>query len=152
MQTIKNLVFLAIVLLLLILALIFYNKANYYKSLSAAIPDTVYVPKPYKVVEIQKKYIEKPVRVLVYPRDSALRKALEHQDIITGIDITPNLLTIDKIKPGGVVFSHQYILPSFREIKIDPGGNVRIKKKRYLGLKILGAAVIAGTTAYLITK
>ena len=50
------------------------------------VPDTVYVPKPYKVVEIKKEYIEKPVRVLVYLKDTTLRKQAEHSDIITEIN------------------------------------------------------------------
>ena len=50
------------------------------------VPDTVFVPKPYKVVEIKKEYIEKPVKVFVYLKDTTLRKQAEHSDIITGID------------------------------------------------------------------
>ena len=50
------------------------------------VPDTVFVPKPYKVVEIKKEYIEKPVRVLVYLKDTTLRKQAEQSDIITGVN------------------------------------------------------------------
>ena len=76
------------------------------------VPDTVFVPKPYKVVEIKKEYIEKPVKVLVYLKDTTLRKQAEHSDIITGIDFKQHnlfhkmdFIKIDKINPKGLVFS-----------------------------------------------
>ena len=50
------------------------------------VPDTVFVPKPYKVVEIKKEYIEKPVKVYVYLKDTTLRKQAEQSDIITGVN------------------------------------------------------------------
>lgn len=123
------------------------------------VPDTVFVPKPYKVIEIKKEYIEKPVKVLVYLKDTALRKQAEHSDIITGIDFKRHnlfhkmdFITIDKINPKGLVFSNQYEVPPVREIKIDMNGNLQTKKKRYRGLKIIASAVIVGTTAYFIHK
>lgn len=121
------------------------------------VPDTVYVPKPYKVVEIKKEYIEKPVKVLVYLKDTTLRKQAEHSDIITGIDFKRHnlfqkldLIKIDKINPQGVVMSNEYQLPPVREIKIDMNGNLQTKKKRHIGLKIIASAVIVGTTSYFI--
>jgi len=121
------------------------------------VPDTVFVPKPYKVVEIKKEYIEKPVRVLVYLKDTTLRKRAEHSDIITGIDFKRHhlfqkidFIKIDKINPQGLVFSNEYQVPPIRELKIDLNGNLQTKKKRYIGLKILVSAVIVGTTSYFI--
>jgi hypothetical protein len=117
------------------------------------------VPKPYKVVEIKKEYIEKPVKVLVYLKDTALRKQAEHSDIITGIDFNRHnlfhkmdFIKIDKINPKGLVFSNEYEVPPVREIKIDMNGNLQTKKKRYRGLKIIASAVIVGTTTYFIHK
>lgn len=121
------------------------------------VPDTVYVPKPYKVVEIQKEYIEKPVKVLVYLKDTTLRKQAEHSDIITGINFKRHnlfqkldLIKIDKINPQGIVMSNEYQVPPVREIKIDMNGNLQTKKKRHIGLKIIASAVIVGTTSYFI--
>ena len=121
------------------------------------VPDTVFVQKPYKVVEIKKEYIEKPVKVLVYLKDTTLRKQVEHSDIITGINFKRHnlfnkmdFIKIDKINPQGLVFSNEYQVPPIREIKIDLNGNLQTKKKRYIGLKILASAVIAGTTSYFI--
>ena len=121
------------------------------------VPDTVFVPKPYKVMEIKKEYIEKPVKVLVYLKDTTLRKEAEHTDIITGINFKRHnlfnkmdFIKIDKINPQGLVFSNEYQVPPVREIKIDLNGNLQTKKKRYIGLKIIASAVIVGTTSYFI--
>lgn len=121
------------------------------------VPDTVFVPKPYKVIVIKKDYIEKPVRVLVYLKDTALRNQVEHSDIITGIDFKRHnlfqkldLIKIDKINPQGIVMSNEYQVPTVREIKIDLNGNLQTKKKRYIGLKILASALAIGTTSYFI--
>lgn len=121
------------------------------------VPDTVYVPKPYKVVEIQKQYIEKPVKVFVYLKDTTLRKQAERSDIITGIDFKRHSLfrkldfiKIDKINPQGIVMSNTYEVPPIRELKIDFNGNLQTKKKRYIGLKIIISSVFVGTTAYFI--
>jgi hypothetical protein len=123
------------------------------------VPDTVFVPKPYKVVEIKKEYIEKPVKVLVYLKDTTLRKQAEHSDIITGIDFKRHnlfhkfdLIKIDKINPQGIVMSNEYEVPPVREIKIDLNGNLQTKKKRHIGLKIIASAVIVGTTSYFIRQ
>ena len=122
-------------------------------------PDTVFVPKPYKVVEIKKEYIEKPVKVLVYLKDTTLRKQAEHSDIITGINFKRHnlfnkmdFIKIDKINPQGLVFSNEYKVPPIRELKIDLSGNLQTKKKRYIGLKIIASAVVVGTTSYFIHR
>ncbi len=121
------------------------------------VPDTIYVSKPYKVVEIKKEYIEKPVKVFVYLKDTALRKAAEHSDIITGIDFKSgnlfhkmDFIKVDKISPLGLITSNEYKMPEVREIKIDLKGNVEVKKKRHIPLKIIGTAFIIGTSAYFI--
>lgn len=123
------------------------------------VPDTVFVPKPYKVVEIKKEYIEKPVKVYVYLKDTTLRKKAEQSDIITGVNFKRHnlfqkmdFIKIDKINPQGLVFSNEYQVPPVREIKIDLNGNLQTKKKRYIGLKIIASAVIVGTTSYFIHR
>lgn len=123
------------------------------------VPDTVFVPKPYKVLEIKKEYIEKPVKILVYLKDTTLRKQAEHSDIITGINFKRHnlfnkmdFIKIDKINPQGLVFSNEYKVPPIRELKIDLNGNLQTKKKRYIGLKIIASAVVVGTTSYFIHR
>ena len=150
-------------LCLILLFLLLFKSCELEKAKQLAennrVPDTVFVPKPYKVVEIKKEYIEKPVRVLVYLKDTALRKRAEHSDIITGIDFKRHnlfhkmdFIKIDKINPQGLVFSNEYQMPPIRELKIDLNGNLQTKKKRFVGLKIIASAVIVGTTAYFIHK
>jgi hypothetical protein len=123
------------------------------------VPDTVFVPKPYKVVEIKREYIEKPVKVLVYLKDTTLRKQVEQSDIITGVNFKRHnlfnkmdFIKIDKINPQGLVFSNEYKVPPIRELKIDLNGNLQTKKKRYIGLKIIASAVVVGTTSYFIHR
>jgi hypothetical protein len=121
------------------------------------VPDSVFVSKPYKITIIKREYIEKPVRVLVFLKDTTLRKQAEHSDIITGIDFKRHnlfhkldLIKIDKINPQGIVMSNEYQVPPIREIKIDMNGNLQTKKKRYIGLKIIASAIAIGTTTYFI--
>ena len=123
------------------------------------VPDTVYVPKPYKVVEIQKQYIEKPVKVFVYLKDTTLRKQAERSDIITGIDFKRHnlfrkldFIKIDKINPQGIVMSNTYEVPPLRELKIDLNGNLQTKKKRYIGLKIVAGLILTSASVYVIQK
>ena len=123
------------------------------------VPDTVFVPKPYKVIEIKKEYIEKPVKVLVYLKDTTLRKQAEQSDIITGINFKRHnlfnkmdFIKIDKINPQGLVFSNEYNVPPIRELKIDLNGNLQTKKKQHIGLKIIASAVVVGTTSYFIHR
>lgn len=122
-----------------------------------SIPDTVFVSKPYKVVEIKTKYIEKPVKVLVYLKDTILRKQVEHSNIITGINFKPHhffqkmdFIKIDKITPSGIALSNEYEVPPIRELNIDLNGNLQTKKKRYIVVKIIASAVIIGTASYFI--
>jgi len=145
-----------ILLFLLLLKSCELEKTKQYAEANR-VPDTVYVPKPYKVVVIQKQYIEKPVKVIVYLKDTTLRKQAERSDIITGIDFKRHnlfhkmdFLKVDKIDPQGIVFSNEYKLEPVREIKIDMTGNVQVKKKRHLGLKIAGSILAGSVSAYFI--
>ena len=121
--------------------------------------DTVFVPKPFKVIEIQKQYIETPVQVIVYLKDTVLRTQAEHSDIITGIDFKRHnlfhkldFITIDKINPLGIVFSSKYQVDPVREIKIDGSGNLQTKKKRHIGLKIASGIVATSVTAFIVRQ
>lgn len=121
------------------------------------IPDTIYVSKPYKVIEIKKEYIEKPVTVYVYPKDTVLRHKAERSDIITGVNIKPanlfhkmDFIRIDRINPSGMVMRNEYQMPPLREIKIDPKGNLEVKKKRFTKLKYVAGAMVIGATGLII--
>ncbi len=123
------------------------------------IPDTVFVNKPYKVVVIKKEYIEKPIKVFVYLKDTTLRKEAEHSDIITAIHVkrknifgNDDIIGIDRITPKGIVLSSQYETPAFREIKIDMQGNMQVKKKRFTKLKKIGTIVLISAAGFIIGK
>ncbi|MEO8760136.1 MAG: hypothetical protein ABI448_04545 [Bacteroidia bacterium] len=123
------------------------------------IPDTVYIHKAYKVVEIKKEYIEKPVQVFVYLKDTSLRKEAEHSDIITAVHVkrknlfgNEDIIGIDRITPKGIVLSSQYETPAFREIKIDMQGNMQVKKKRFTKLKKIGTIVLISAAGFIIGK
>jgi hypothetical protein len=141
---VKNISVMCIIAILLIALMVKSCELNRAENLAEKrrIPDTVYVSKPYKVVEIRKEYIEKPVKVYVYLKDTSLRREAEHSDIITGIDIKranlfhrTDFLRVDRITPLGIVLSNEYQLPAFREVKIDMHANVQVKKKRFTKLK-----------------
>lgn len=108
--------------------------------------DTVFVKKPYEVIKTETRYIEKPVYVKVFQKDTTLRKEAEKSDIITAVEIQPKEIRIDRITPQGIVFSNQYDMPAYREIKIDNLGNLQVKKKRRIFSKLLciAGAVAAG--------
>lgn len=150
-------------LCLILLCLLLFKSCELKKAKQVAennrVPDTIFISKPYKVVEIEKEYIEKPVKVLVYMKDTALRQQVEQSDIITGIHFKRHnifhkldFIKIDKIDPQGIVFSNQYQVPPIKELKIDLNGNLQIKKKRYIGLKIVAGIIASGTTVYFINK
>lgn len=148
-------------LCLILLFLLLFKSCELEKAKQMAennrVPDTIYVPKPYKVIEIKKEYIEKPVKVYVYPKDTALRKQAEQSDIITGVVFKPHnlfrkmdFIKVDRINPQGIIFSNEYQTAPLREIKIDLNGNIQVKKKRHIGLKIIASALVVGTTGYFI--
>ena len=141
---IKNISVVTVIAFLLMLLLVksCENRRLEKRLEEARIPDTIFVKKPYKVTEIKTAYIEKPVKVYVYIRDTILRKEAEHSDIITGIDIKRkglftkmDFIKVDRITPRGIVLSSEYVLPPLREIRIDEHGNVEAKKKRFPKLK-----------------
>lgn len=128
-------------------------------SMKNHVPDTVYISKPYKVVEIKTKYIEKPIKVFVYKTDTVFRKILEQSDIITGITYKKgnlfrklDLVTIGKINLKGEVFESRYELPPLKEIKIDHKGNLQTKKKRYIGLKIIAGVVLTSSAGFFVHR
>ena len=158
---IKNISIATVIGILLILLLIksCENSALKKHVEELRVPDTVYVPKPYKVVEIKPQYIEKPVKVYVYLKDTTLRKEAEQSDIITGVHLkrknlfsSDELLTLDKITPKGIVLRNEYITPKIGELRIDEKGNVEIKKKKFTKLKKAAAIVLPLAAGFLIGR
>ena len=123
------------------------------------VPDTFFVKKPYKVTEIKIQYVEKPVKVYVYLKDTTLRKEAEQSDIITGVHLkrknlfsSDELLTLDKITPKGIILRNEYITPKIGELRIDEKGNVEIKKKKFTKLKKAAAIILPLAAGFLIGK
>ena len=157
----KNWSIAAVISTLLFLLLFKSCELNRAQKLSEQrrLPDTVFVSKPYKVIVIKKEYIEKPVKVFVYLKDTTLRKEAEHSDIITAIHVkrknifgNDDIIGIDRITPKGIVLSSQYETPAFREIKIDMQGNMQVKKKRFTKLKKIGTIVLISAAGFIIGK
>lgn len=123
--------------------------------------DTVYVNKPYKVVEIKKEYIKVPYEVKVYLPDTALRNKLEKGDIITAVNYTSGglfrkpKLVVDKINTKGIVFSSAFEAPKdLGSLTIDFNGNACIKPKSKFDkrVKIFGATITSAGVAYFAFK
>ena len=119
------------------------------------ITDTVYVDKPYKVEVIKKEYVEIPVKVTVYKRDTVFRDLMEKSDIITGVHYTSGglfskpKLVLDKISPKGFVFSNEYNAPKeLKNLTIDYKGNLTTKPNiEFKVLKVGGITVVISAAA-----
>ena len=109
--------------------------------------DTIIVNKPYPVLTIQTKYIEKPVSVIIYKKDTNLRNQVEKQTIITQVQFVKhsfinrklNFLQVDKIDTAGFIFSSKYKVRNISELHIDNKGNVKIKRNWHLPILISGS-------------
>ena len=158
---IKSISIAAVIAILLILLLVksCENKLLKKRIEETRIPDTVFVKKPYKVTEIKTQYVEKPVKVYVYLKDTTLRKEAEQSDIITGVHLkrknlfsSDELLTLDKITPKGIVLRNEYITPKIGELRIDEKGNVEIKKKKFTKLKKAAAIILPIAAGFVIGR
>jgi len=158
---IKNISIAGVIIGLLILLLIksCENRQLQKHLENVRVPDTIFVKKPYKVTEIKTQYIEKPVKVYVYLKDTSLRKEVEQSDIITGVHLkrknlfsSDELLTLDKITPKGIVLRNEYLTPTIRELRIDEKGNVEIKRKKFTKLKKAVAIILPLAAGFLIGK
>jgi hypothetical protein len=122
--------------------------------------DTVYISKPYEVIKIEKEYIEKPIKVYVYKRDTVFRQQIEHSTIISAIDIKQtglfNPLTtikIDKIDTMGLLFRDEFVFKNPRQINIDYLGHLQVKEKNFnrsKTLKIIGGIAVGIAGSYFI--
>ncbi len=116
--------------------------------------DTVYIDKPYKVVEI--KTVHVPVKVLIYKdRDTTLRKDVEKKPIIIDVKIKPGEVDITTIDTTGKIKTEVHVIdPDSPEVIIDNIGQVEVKQKTKAG-KILqkvwkgtktGLMIVGGVT------
>jgi hypothetical protein len=163
-MTLQNFKFYAALNLCLLLAIFLWVKTCENKKLNQAaqivrIPDTVYINKLYKEIVIQKEYIQKPIKVYVYLKDTTLRNKVEKETIITGIEFTRknlfqnmDMIKISKIDTAGLIMTDEFKLKPFRAFSVDGLGNLEAKPKRYLGLKIGTGIVIGIGTALLIQQ
>jgi hypothetical protein len=161
-QTLK---FYAILNLALLLGIFLIQKSCQLHRLKALAnlghkTDTVYVSKPYEVIKIEKQFIEKPIKVYVYKRDTLYRKELENSTLISAIDIKQsglfNPLTtikIDKIDTLGLLFRDEFTFKNPRQITIDHLGNLQVKQNnfnRFKTLKIIGGIAVGVVGSYFI--
>lgn len=132
------------------------NKPSTHKT------DTVIISKPYEVIKIQKEYLEKPVKVYVYKRDTIFRKEKENSTIITAVNIKESgflkpitTIKIDKIDTMGILYRDEFRYLKPREIKIDHLGNLQIKQRHNItnrSLKIFGIVSISAIGGYFIYR
>lgn len=106
---------------------------------STIIPDTVYIDKPFPVPVIEEKAV--PYEVIVYRKDTALRKKVEIEPIILGVKLALNKLEVSKIDTAGNVFTDIHDVGDNTALTIDNTGTVEVKedkkKKRKEKLKKL---------------
>ena len=120
---------------------------------SFKLNDTVYVNKPYPVIKIQT--IEKPVLTIIYKTDTVLRKQYEKENIITQVTFNPSHnffnrrkldFKVGKIDTKGKISLSEYHATNAKQININNKGEVEVKRKNFLGLKIGGTIVLTGLT------
>ena len=120
-------------LLLLVLAKCQHTLTQTQTQLQNALakdPDTVYIDKPYKVIEIKEVEVYKPYRVEVYPKDTTYRKALERDTLITAVSLTPDKAHVHTITPNGSPRIASYDLPSYQELTFSTKGKLKINAKK----------------------
>lgn len=114
--------------------------------------DTVITKKPIAILKIKKDKIVLPKKVIVYKKDTTIRKKIEKETIITGITINRHIpilrrmdyIEVSKVDTLGLAFKDKYSISDFKEISIDNIGNVSISKRKKNIRKI---AIIATSVA-----
>ncbi|MDC3220640.1 hypothetical protein OAT71_02380 [Flavobacteriales bacterium] len=125
-RTIQYIVF---VLVSSIVIVFFLSSKGYFHSAKNLVKtDTVYVNKPYKVIEI--KEVAKPVRVEVYKRDTVLREKLIQDTLITGIEIKKKEIRIHRLTPLGIVLIDEYNIQDVTGMTLNYEGKLEVKKKK----------------------
>ena len=94
--------------------------------------DSVYTNRPYELKEIEN--IQKPNKVVVYQVDTLIRNQVEKDTIITGVTITENQLSIEKITPKGLIFIDTYNLKfdDIKKVEINNKGQLQVINKKPL--------------------
>lgn len=118
--------------------------------------DTIYIDRPYKVIEIQKEVIEKPVKVFVYKTDTIYRKQLEKDTLLSAVKLTPKKAIIHTLTPQGIPHINQYTMPPFSSLTLTHKGKLQIipekHPRRKKTLRTIGAITIFATGVFLGTQ
>jgi hypothetical protein len=116
------------VVITILLCLPFYVGGVFHTTqrITTVKTDTIFVNKPYKVVEIKKEVIEKPVKVYVYKTDTVFRQQIEKDTLIGAIQISKKKAKIHTLTPNGIPNINTYKLPPFESLTMDYKGNLQI--------------------------
>lgn len=90
--------------------------------------DTVKVSVPYQVKVIEENRI--PEKVIVYVKDTSLRKKVEKETIIAAVEIKDNKLEVSKIDTAGNVFTDTHDITNSDAVTIDNTGGVEVKEDK----------------------
>lgn len=90
--------------------------------------DTVYINKvlPRDTVMIPSA----PQIVRIYLPDTAARAKAEKGDIVTAVNVSRNLVTVEKLDPRGIGIRQEYHLPELAAVRIDGNGQAQITPDR----------------------
>lgn len=113
------------IIAVLILALAYTNYSDSFEPTDFS--DTIVVVKPFIPKTIKKQTM--PELVIIYPTDTNLRKQIETQTNILGIEKKKSTLTIAKIDTKGLITETKYDLPIFSSYVVDTAGKVKIKRR-----------------------
>ncbi len=94
-------------------------------------PDTVYIDKPYKEIEIKEIEVEIPTKVYIYQTDTIYRKVIEKDTLISSIQFTPKLLKVHTITPKGTPLIKDYPLLNYKRFSLDHEGRLAIRKEKH---------------------
>jgi len=84
--------------------------------------DTLYVDRPYKEIMIKEIEVEVPVTVTIYQTDTVYRQLIEHDTLITSVEITPKMASVHTLTPLGVPMIQHYNFEGFQTLQINHEG------------------------------
>ena len=113
-----------IVGILLMLLFIPKQQVKYIKSVKT---DTIYVDK-IRTIVIEKEKITAPNTLKISKTSNKPRRdSLEHQPIITGVKVSNDVLTVQKIDSTGVESEAEYKIEPTDKVTIDNESNVSVE-------------------------
>lgn len=98
--------------------------------------DTIMIPSAPEIVYIYKE------------ADTAARAKAEKGDILTAVNVSRNLVTVDKLTPRGIGIRQEYTLPELAAVRIDGQGNTEItpdkkarRRKFWRKVEVIGVGI-----------